>query len=301
MDRWELHDAFLRTAETGSLSKAAKSLRLTQPAVSKRLDRLEKDLRVRLLDRGPRGVRLTEAGVRYVDVIRRVRSELEESESGLAESRQGLSGLLRVSVPVGLGDSWLTRIALRFQRCHPQLTVHLDASDQVVDLVKDNFDLGVRTGNIMGQSLSARALGCYGYSLVAAPSYLAKQGTPRTFEQLTRHPFYSYFGDEEVFTLPSGKTRVLSTANDRVRLVNTRAILTAVLEGAGIGRIANWAIDQHLARGELVQVLPDLVAPTTPVHAVFMPSRFVPERIRQFVAFLVEEMPKVPGFMPLKR
>jgi DNA-binding transcriptional LysR family regulator len=300
MDRWVLHEAFLRTAETGSLSRAARDLKLTQPAISKRLLRLEAEVGVRLLDRGSRGVRLTDAGAQYLEVVRRVRSELEEAETMLAGSRRGVSGTLRLSFPVALGETWLTRLSLRFHERHPSTRLQVTMSDRIVDLVEDAVDVAVRIGTVTNQSVSARPLGRYGFSLVATPRYLATHGTPKNCEALARRRFFSYFGGIETFTLPSGETRSFAPKNG-VQLPNTRAILTAVLEHAGIARIATWGVAEYLERGELVQVLPELEAETSVVHAVYLPSRYVPERVRQYVAFLAAELPRLPGWVPPPR
>ncbi|MFZ5440385.1 MAG: LysR family transcriptional regulator [Myxococcota bacterium] len=301
MDRWDLHEAFLRTAESGSLSRAAKALEMTQPAVSKRLERLEKDLGVRLLERSPRGIRLTDAGTRYLDVVRRVRMELAETESTLSSDRASMAGLVRVSFPVALGESWLTRLALEFHALHPCLTLEIGVTDRVVDLVEDGVDLAVRVGSRLSPSLVARPLGSYGFCLVATPRYLEAHGTPKTFEALARHPYFSYGRDEERFTLPNGRTRVLEPARP-VLLVNSRAILTAALQHAGIARIAEWAAWEHLERGELVRVLPELRISRSVAHAVYLQSRWVPERIRQFAAFLAERAPGIPGWQaPVSR
>lgn len=300
MDRWALHEALLRTADTGSLSRAAKDLKLTQPAISKRVERLEKELGVRLLDRGSRGVRLTDAGAQYLEVVRRVRSELEEAETALVGSRRGVTGTLRLSFPVALGETWLTRLSLRFHEQHPSTQLELTMSDRIVDLVEDAVDVAVRVGTITNQSVSARPLGSYRFSLVATPRYLAAHGTPKTFEALTRHRFFSYSTSPTTFSLPSGKTRTLAPENG-VQLTNTRAILTAALEHAGIARIATWGVAEFIERGELVQVLPELEAGNSVVHAVYLPSRYVPERVRQYVAFLAEELPRLPGWVLPRR
>jgi DNA-binding transcriptional LysR family regulator len=295
MDRWALHDAFVRTAEMGSLSRAARSLSLTQPAMSKRLERLERELGVRLLERSTRGIRLTDAGVEYLDVLKRTRAEIDATETSLTVARRGLSGMLRLSFPVALGETWLTSLALRFHREHRDVSLDIDQTDRVVDLASDRIDIAVRVGTTLAPHLVARPLGSYGFCLVATPRYLEEHGTPRTFDELTKHSYYSYFGDEETFRLPNGKTRCFHPPN-RVRLFNSRAILTAVLECAGIARVSEWAAHEFLQSGQLVKLLPELEAPRSVVHAVYLPSRYVPERIRRFVAFLEREAPGIPGW-----
>lgn len=299
MDRWDLIEAFVRTAEAGSLSRAAKSLGMTQPSVSKRLERLEQLLGVRLLDRSTRGIRLTAAGTHYLDVVRRLRAELDETEAALSADRRGLSGLLRLSFPVSLGETWLTRLTLRFHALHPATVLEVGITDRVVDLVEDGVDVAVRLGLVTTQSVVARPLGSYRSCLVASPAWLAAHdGGPATVEALGAVPYFSSLvpGEAEAFTLPDGQVRVLRPDNP-VHLVNARAALTAALEGAGVTRASVWSVEEHLARGELALVLREVQLPSTPVQAVYLPSRYVPERVRQFVAMLVSELPRLPGWL----
>jgi DNA-binding transcriptional LysR family regulator len=299
MDRWQLYQAFVRTADTGSLSKAAQDLHLTQPAVSKRLHRLEKDMGVILLQRSSRGVRLTDAGIKFLEVVRRVMLELEETEATLASDRTGVSGTLRLSFPVALGETWLTKIAIKFHEQNPHTRIELNLTDRVVNLVEEAIDVTVRIGIITNQSVAARPLGRFRRCLVASPDYLRKNGTPTHFESLIKHPFFSTMdiGAEETFTLPNGKIKRFLPEH-RFKLANSRAIVTAVLERAGIARVNLWAADEHIKRGELVLLLPEFEAPGNLVSAVFLPSRYVPERVRQFVSFLVKEIPLIPGWVP---
>jgi DNA-binding transcriptional LysR family regulator len=295
MDKWDQHEAFIRAAETGSLSRAAHDLRMTQPAVSKRIERLEKDVGARLLERSSTGIRLTDAGAQYLDVVRKVRSELEEAETALTEDRTGVSGVLRLSFPVAFGETWLTKLALRFHQTHPCVGLDISLNDRVVDLVEDGIDVAFRLGTNLSPTLIARPVGNCGFVLAATPKYLSKYGVPKGFDALLDRPFFAYFRGEERFTLPSGEEKVM-VPKHRIRLTNSRAILTAVLEDAGIARVAQWAVDEHLRDGRLVQVLPELRMERMSAYAVYLPSRYVPERVRKFVAFLVAEVPKIPGW-----
>lgn len=263
--------------------------------MSKRLERLEREVGLRLLERSTRGIRLTDAGVEYLDVLKRVRAELEATETSLSLARQGLKGMLRLSFPVALGETWLTAIALRFHKQHPDISLDIDQTDRVVDLADEGIDVAVRVGSNLAPHLVARPLGSYGFVLVATPRYLAQHGAPTSFDELTKHPYYSYFGNEETFRLPSGKTRTFTPPN-RVRLFNSRSILTAVLSDVGIARVSQWAAHEYLQSGELVTVLPELEAPRSHVHAVYLPSRYVPERIRAFVGFLEQQVEGIPSW-----
>lgn len=285
----------MRTAETGSISRAARSLHVTQPAISKRLTRLEREVRARLIERGTRGVRLTDAGSKYLEVVKRLRAELEETEASLSLARTGISGTLRLSLPTSLGGSWLMNLIVDFQRQHPHVEIEATLSDAVTDFVSDATDVAVRIGQVRSPNVTAKALGTYGYALVATPKYLAANGTPRSLDELATRPYYRWAFDAEEFILPSGEL-IRFTPPNQLRLTSSQAIYTVTLCGAGIGRLPRYLVQEALDDGRLVEVLAEFEIPRSPVSAVYLPSRFVPERVRRFVGFLVDNAPRIPGW-----
>lgn len=295
MDRWDLLEAFVRIADTGSLSSAAKALRLTQPAISKRLDRLERQVKTRLVERGTRGIRLTDAGAKYLEVVKRLRSELEQTETSLSAARAGLSGTLRLSLPTSLGQCWLMRLIVEFQKQHPHVEIEATLTDAVTDFVSDATDVAVRVGTVRSPTVVAKPLGTYGYALVATPRYLKEKGTPKTLEELNALPYYRWAFDSEEFILPSGEL-IRFTPPSVLRLTNSAAIMNVVLCDAGIGRLPRYVSQEAIDRGQLVEVLSEFEIPRSQVSAVYLPSRFVPERTRRFVSFLVENTPRIPGW-----
>lgn len=296
MDRLDLLAAFVRTVETGSLTAAARALRTTQPTISKRLTALEATLGARLLQRNTQGVRPTEEGERYYNVARRVLAELEQAESSLQDLRKGLRGKLRLNMPVGLGEMHLTRVAIEFQRLHPELALDLTLTDRVVDLVEDGVDVAVRGGGVTDPSVVARPLGFTRYVLTATPAYLKKHGAPRRPEDLNRHNYLRYGGGEsESLLTPNGPMTV--RVSSKIELNNSLALRAAILEGVGIGRCTRWLIDAELNAGALVEVLPGVAPPPVPFHAVYLPSRFLPEKVRAFVDFASAQMRRIPGWM----
>jgi DNA-binding transcriptional LysR family regulator len=295
MDRWDLLEAFVHIADTGSLSRAAKALRLTQPAISKRLDRLERQVRTRLVERGTRGVRLTDAGAKYLDVVKRLRAELDETETSLSVARAGLSGTLRLSLPTSLGQCWLMRLIVDFQKQHPHVEIEATLTDAVTDFVSDATDVAVRVGPVRSPNVVARQLGTYGYTLVGTPKYFEKAGIPKTLEELQTRPYYRWAFDSEEFVLPSGEL-IRFTPPQVLRLTNSAAIMNVVLCDAGIGRLPRYVTQEAIDRGELIEVLSEFEIPRSMVSAVYLPSRFVTERTRRFVSFLVEHTPRIPGW-----
>jgi DNA-binding transcriptional LysR family regulator len=295
MDRLELLATFVRTVETGSLTAAAKALRTTQPTISKRLSTLESNVGARLLQRNTQGVRPTEEGARYYNVARRVLTELEQAESSLQSLRKGLRGKLRLNMPVGIGEMYLTRVAIEFQRLHPDLELEVTLTDRVVDLVEDGVDVAVRGGGVTDQSVVARPLGYTAYVLAATPAYLKKYGTPKHPEELNRHNYLRYGGGESESLLTPGGPMTVRVWS-KIEFNNSLSLQVAILEGIGIGRCSRWLVDAWLKSGAMVEVLPGVAPPPIPFHAVYLPSRFVPEKVRAFVEFVAAQMRRIPGW-----
>ncbi|MGA9523035.1 MAG: LysR family transcriptional regulator [Myxococcaceae bacterium] len=297
MDRFELMRDFLRIVDTGSLSAAARALKTTQPTLSKRLQHLEEVTGARLLQRNTQGIRLTEAGERYYEACRRILSEMDQLESELTGIRRGLRGSLRLNLPVALGERHLTRIALGFQEQHPELRLDLSLTDRVVDLVEEGVDVAVRVGGVANPAVVARRLGAYAFCLVASPEYLKRYGTPRTARELSNHNFLSYGGDDvEHLETPEGPKTIPVRRN--LALDNSLALSTALVSGRGIGRIARWVVEDEIQAGRLTVVLPGMAPPPLPVHAVYLPSKYLPEKVRAFVQHLSGEIVQLPGWVP---
>ncbi|HZA13667.1 MAG TPA: LysR family transcriptional regulator [Myxococcaceae bacterium] len=296
MDRLDLLAAFVRTVETGSLTAAARALRTTQPTISKRLTALEGNVGARLIQRNTQGVRPTEEGQRYYNVARRVLAELEQAESSLQSLRKGLRGKLRLNMPVGLGEMHLTRVAIEFQRLHRELELDLTLTDRVVDLVEDGVDVAIRGGGVTDPSVIARPLGFTAYVLSATPAYLKKNGAPKRPEDLNRHNYVRYGGGEsESLLTPEGPMTVRVSSNIEVN--NSLALRVAILEGTGIGRCTRWLIDAELKSGALIELLPGVAPPPVPFHAVYLPSKFLPDKVRAFVDFTAIQMRLLPGWV----
>lgn len=289
--------AFVRVVELGSLSRAAKALRTTQPTVSKWLSRLEQHLGTRLLQRNTRGVRLTEAGERYFEAVRRILKDLEAAEAAAASPGQGVRGRLRLSVPVGLGAAHLTQQALELQALYPGLKLEISLNDQVVDLVKDGADLALRLGGVKDPEVVARPLGAFAFSLVATPRYLKAHGRPAAPHELSRHPYLTYGGGPvELLETPRGPVRV--KVSSPLEVDNHGALRAAVLASAGIGRTLQWLVADDVRAGRLEVVLPGVAPPPFSFHAVYLPQKPLPGKVRAALEFFTARVKEIPGWVP---
>ena len=297
IDRLQDLELFTRIVEAGSLSAAARSLGTTQPTVSKRLMALEAQLEVRLLQRSTRRLRLTEEGQAWYDASRRWLSEVREVRASLRGKGHGLEGTLRVNGPVTLGRAVLAPLLRRFLELHPGLSVDLTLTDHRVDLVMDNVDVAVRIGPVGNPSVVARKLFSYRTRLAAAPAYLQAHGTPRSVEELCDHRviFYGTPQTEDVEG-PGGRVRL--TASSRFYTNDGFTFLDALEAGLGLGLTSPWLTQPAFERGSLVRVLPEAWGERFAAHAVYLPSRVLPARVRTFVAFLQKEVARVVGRWP---
>ncbi len=301
MDRIALMSMYVRIVETGSLSAVAKELRTTQPTVSKRLEHLEKHLKVRLLARNTHGVRPTEAGQRYYEASKRLVADVGQLESSVARGRELVGGTLRLNFPISFGQSALTAIVCAFHDVHPEICVDMTLTDRLVDLVEDAVDVAVRFNGVNDSSVIARPLGQFDAVLIATPAYLEKMGTPRTPQELAGHTFLRYDTSavENLFG-PKGATYQLKV-DAWLAVNNSSALKQALLLGSGIGRMGRTLVQRELDTGELVQVLPGWRPALDTVYALYLPTRFQPEKIKAFVAFLTDAIKAVPGWSPAPR
>jgi len=279
---------FVRVVEAGSLSGAARALNLSLAVVSRKLARIEERLGVRLLNRTTRALSLTEEGQRFHVRCVRILADIEEAELEASSGQRTASGLLRVTTTVAFGRRWLSGLLAEFQRLHPDLRIHLDASDTISNIVEGGYDLAVRFGALADSSLIARRIAPNRRVICAAPAYLDARGRPQTAEDLLAHDCIAY-GDPllDHWSFADGrmvKVRGALTGNDG-ELAHAWA-----LAGAGLVMKSIWDVRADIAAGLLEVVLPDMELPSAPIHAVYPHSRHAAARVRLCVDFLADHL-----------
>lgn len=287
-------EVFVRVVETGGLSAAARALRLTPSAVSKLMARLEARLGARLLNRSTRELQLTPEGAAFYARSVQVLADIEEAEREVLAGAAP-RGRVRVNSVVDLGRNLLLPLVPGFLAAHPDVTLDIVLTDQVVDLLDERADVAIRVGRLRSSNLTARKLGESRAIVVASPDYLARRGTPTTLEDLAHHHQMDFTFTRSVRNWPfrnaDGEVVYLPGVGG-VQVSDGESLRRLALEGAGLARLSIFSVADDLQAGRLVPVLEDFnPGDRLQVHAVFLgQGGHLPARVRAFIDYLAQNL-----------
>lgn len=280
--------AFVRVAESGSFSRVARELGVSQPSVSRMVAAIEGRLGVRLFLRSTRQVTLTDAGAAFLDRTRPALAGLDEAAEA-ARGAESLRGLLRVAVSGAFAVREVIPRLPGFLARHPALRVELLVSDRLEDLVAEGADMALRLGPLAASGFGARLLGTASRHLVAAPTYLAARGVPAVLAELAGHDCILGPGlsGERGWSFGQGGTAMSVAVQGRVRVSSAEGIVACARAGLGIGLVSRWMCRAELAAGALVTVLDDQRLAPVEVHAVYPAGPRPTLKVRAFADYLV--------------
>jgi DNA-binding transcriptional LysR family regulator len=292
-------ELFCLAAELESFTDAATAAGVTPAAVSRSVSRLEERMEVRLFVRTTRRIRLTDAGRTYYERCREALGQLVDAEREATGQQSAAAGVLRISMPTPYAHYRVLPILPAFREQHPQVRVDVHISNRNIDFAEEGFDLAIR-GSAPGESnLIARTLEDADLVVVASHAYLSRAGTPASLDDLARH-------DCIQFDLPSSGRKIpwlfksgghvqehftdggYSSAGDVLGGV------TLARSGAGLFQTYRFVVEQDLATGGLVEVLPALGGTSRPFVLLYPHKRHLSLRVRRFVDFLVETLGTAP-------
>lgn len=278
---------FLRVAEAGSFSAAARQTGIKQSAVSQQIAALEESLGVVLLHRTTRTMRLTEQGERYRRDMQLVLDAMGEAERRLHPVDHSVQGRVHVQLPSGLGQIILPHL-LGLQRLHPELQLMISLDDRLADLVTEGVDVAIRLSSEPPQAHAARVLARIEAALFAAPGFQAVHAV----SELATLPHVRFSGIplDAPLRLISGEETVEINVNTVFRANTSDALLQALASGIGIGGLQRPLAARALQAGTLVPVLPDWRLPDRFLYAVYPDARFIPQRVRKVVS-VIEQLP----------
>lgn len=284
---------FAKVVEEGSFSRAADRLGMPKSTLSRRIVALESELGERLLLRTTRKLTLTDFGHGVLEHARQMTVEVEAA-AALAQQRQvEPAGRLRVSMPGDLATVALLPMLAAFAAKYPAIELEIDLSPRRVDLIGENFDLAIRMGALPDDaSLAARQLAIFSAGLYAAPTYLARKGTPPEPEALMEHDTLRLLGrngEPMPWVLARGEQRWEGIPPGRATANSPDLLIRLARAGAGIAVVPDHYAQAYVERGELMRVLADWNTPSTGAWAVFPGRRLMPARTRVFLDMLAEE------------
>jgi len=282
---------FAKVAEAGSFAEAARRLRLAPATVTKHIQALEKRIGARLINRDTRRIQLTEAGALYWRRCQTLLSELAQVENEAAGLGQPPRGRLRLTAGDGFGTSELQPAVLEFMQLYPDITVDLELTTRYIDLIKEEFDVAVRTsGTPLDGALVARRIAVSRLVACAAPAYLARHGRPRDPADLASHACLVYSGTKWGNEWPfrrGEETRKVSVPA-RLQTNSNLTLCHAVKSGAGIAIQPSFNVWRELRSGEVELVLDEWRVGELDVHVVFPHREYMPAKVRVFIDFLAE-------------
>lgn len=287
MDRLQAMTAFVRVVETGSFTAAARRLHLGQPAVSKAVSQLERELGVQLLLRSAHGLTATEAGQRYFERVARIIADTEEADAVARNSLVRLEGRLRVAVPTTFGRVHIIPKLGAFLALHPKLDVDIELDDRRVDLVAEGIDVAIRLGTLNDSSVVAKRLASGRCSVMATPAYMKSAPVLEQPDDLMNHPciLYTRGGTlKPVFHRDAEERKV--TLRTRLRLSAAEGVRAAVLADLGFTLAADFMFRPELENGSVCRYLQDWSLPSVDLWALYPSGRLTSAKARAFTDFV---------------
>jgi DNA-binding transcriptional LysR family regulator len=289
MDRLKQMESFALVAAKGSLTAAAQAEGVAAAVIGRRLDALEARLGVKLLVRTTRRLSLTPEGTAFLETCQRLLAELAEAEASVSAGGLQARGHLRITAPAGFGRRHVAPLVPAFLAEHAELSLSLNLSDRVVDIVQEGLDCAVRVGDLPDSSLVSTRLADNRRLCVAAPAYLQRAGVPRHPSELARHACLVLSSDASqtrgwAFRIDGEVTHLRPSG--RLDCTDGQVLHAWCREGLGLAWRSAWEVEADLTAGHLLSVLDDFAAPPNGIYAVFPRSRHLPLRVRLWVEHL---------------
>jgi DNA-binding transcriptional LysR family regulator len=276
---------FVRVAALQNLSAVGTELNLTPGTISKRIQALEDDMKVRLFDRTTRSIRITDEGTVFLGAAERMLGELDQVQAIVGDTLSNPKGRIKLSAPASIGSLMAPALS-EFMRTYPQIMVHADLTDRVVNLQEEGYDIALRMGVLSDSTLIAKRLTVDHQVVVAAPAYLAQVATPKVPEDLTA-VHCLVLGDQSSWGFQVDEQAVVVRVSGPLRSDNGELLHQAALDGHGFVRMSALKARPDLKAGRLIRVLDAYeVTANAAIWAVYPGSKHQLPKLRVLLDFL---------------
>ena len=279
---------FFEVANSKSISSAATRLRVPKSTISRKLSLIEHQIGSVLLKRGPRKLVLTDIGKTLYDHCQKIVSEIQDAGFHASQMQAELSGVLRVSLPVDFGISWLSRLIADFGATHPEIQLILDINSRWVDVAEEPYDVAIHLGKLRKSAHPVRTFSSLTRGIFASPDYIARAGMPRTISDLRKHDciLTEHQREEGVWSFQRGSRASTDEIEPRVIVNNIGVAREIVISGMGIGILPNVMCRNDICANRLVRLLPTWQSPSLLASASYLGRRRVPRKTKAFIDFL---------------
>jgi DNA-binding transcriptional LysR family regulator len=296
MDRWTEIELFVQVAETGSMSRAAEALNLSNASASRHLAALEERLGVRLVERNTRRLYLTETGQEFFQRAKGILGDLRDAESTVNAAALNPTGVLRVTASLSFAMHHIAPLLREFTDRYPNVTVHVESANRYLDIIDNNIDVAIRTREYEPDSnITIRRLGETRRILAASPGYLARHGFPRTLDDLQKHKLL-------IYVHANNPHELRFTKGDEHRSVSVQGLLetndgqivrAAALDGMGILVQPSYIVYDDVVAGRLVPVLDDWDLPHLTINLAYPSRKHLSAKVRAFIDFMAGHFEKM--------
>lgn len=296
MDRFTEIELFAQVAETGSLSRAAEALDLSNAAASRHLSALEERLGARLVERNTRRLYLTDTGQEFLHRAKAILADLRDAEAQVNATALNPTGTLRITASLSFAMQHIAPLLKEYTRRYPNVAVHVEATNRYFDIIHNNIDVAIRTREFEPDSnVTIRRLGETRRILAAAPRYLAEHGFPRTLDDLQRHKLliYTYANNpNELRFTRAGETSTI-TVKGLLESNDGQILRAAALDGMGILVQPTYILYDDIVAGRLVPLLDDWDLPRLTINLAYPSRKHLSAKVRTFIDFIVEHFEKM--------
>ncbi|MBX2856783.1 MAG: LysR family transcriptional regulator [Rhodobacteraceae bacterium] len=284
--------AFVAVAEEQGFAPAARRLGMSTSSVSRHIADLEAYLATPLLHRTTRRLSLTESGERYLPRALAILEEMSCLNNEVGDLAAAPKGRLRITSSPTFGDHFLAPIATGFAKAYPQISVSMDFTERVVDIVAEGYDAAVRAGLLNDSSLKSRKLADHRFVLCASPEYLRDVGPLNRPEDLAHVDciHWRLRAAKMVWSFLDGERRIDVPVSGRFLANSSLAELEAARASLGVAMLSPVTAAAYFASGQLVQVLPDFEPEPSPINIVWPAARTMPHKLRVFIDFVAKEL-----------